>query len=594
MRTWLAVLVLSSVAVAVSADPYLPVRLEAMVMDAGGGGVFGDGTPSIAHYSESYVLYDSLGPYYQLGIGTGRIEVGYLSADLLGVDLPWPWPPFDPVDATLGLALDTPGPVGPGDAVGAVLSIRGAGAIRASGASVLLSIQPAVLEPRERQANGSILFQQVGGAEAPDTFRQASYFLEAEKDRAWIKVIVASRYPLQPGELVSVPLRVKDDAPDGQCLITVEEWQLANAEGQPLAGGPVDPSSVGLEVKHGIQQLPEPPTGVTATAGDGQVTLTWSPVQGASSYNLYWGTVAGVSKSSGTRIANVTSPYTHAGLSNGVTYYYVVTAVNTVGESRESVPVSATPRASVRKPQPPTGVTATPGDGEITISWQPSEGAVSYNLYWGTAPGLKPETANMFAGVAPPFVHTGLTNGVTYYYVVTAVNSEGESEPSSEVSGTPSPPAPAIAVQLTPGDGQITISWDPVPGATSYWIYFGTVPGETRNRITNVTSPYVHKGLTNGTRYYYVVAALTETGWIKSQEKSEVPTVTMLRPKLGDVDLDGRLAISDAVLALRFAVRFVEPSAHQLEAGDINRNGRIDVPDVVRILRAVVGMDVLQ
>lgn len=594
MRAWLFVLVLSVSAAAVSADPYLPVRLEAMSMDAGGGGVFSDGSASIAHYSEGYVLYDSLSPYYQPGIGTGRIEVGYPSAELLGVDLPWPWPPFDFVDASLSVALDTSGPIGPGDAVAVVLSVRGTGVIRAFGASVLLSIQPAVLEPRERQADGSILPQQVGGAEAPDILRQASYFLEAEKEKAWIKVIVASRSPLQPGELVSVPLRVRTDAPEGQCLITVEEWQLADAEGQPLAGGAVDPGSVRLEVRRGVQRLPEPPVSVAATPGDGQVIITWSPVQGASSYNLYWGTTAGITKSSGTRIANVTSPYTHTGLSNSVTYYYVVTAANAAGESSESALVSATPRAIVRKPQPPTMVTATPGNGEITISWQPSEGAVSYNLYWGTAPGLKLESANMFEGVvSPPFVHRGLTNGVTYYYVVTAVNPNGESEASAEVSAVPSPPAPAVEVQLTPGDGQITISWAPVSGATSYWIYFGTAPGETRNRITNVTSPYIHKGLTNGVRYYYVVAALTPTGWIRSDEASAVPT-TAVSGKLGDVDGDGRVAIGDAVLALRFAVRITEPSAAQLQAGDVNRNGRIDVADAVRILRAVIGADVLQ
>lgn len=65
-------------------------------------------------------------------------------------------------------------------------------------------------------------------------------------------------------------------------------------------------------------------------------------------YNLYWGTVAGVTKATGTRIADVSSPYEHTGLTNGVTYYYVVTAYDTETdlESAESEEASATPASS--------------------------------------------------------------------------------------------------------------------------------------------------------------------------------------------------------------------------------------------------------
>ena len=86
-----------------------------------------------------------------------------------------------------------------------------------------------------------------------------------------------------------------------------------------------------------------PPTGVTATAGNTQVTVSWIAVTGATSYNLYWSTTPGVTIATGTQIAGVTSPYVHTGLTNGTPYYYIVTSVNTAGESVESTEVSASP-----------------------------------------------------------------------------------------------------------------------------------------------------------------------------------------------------------------------------------------------------------
>jgi hypothetical protein len=59
--------------------------------------------------------------------------------------------------------------------------------------------------------------------------------------------------------------------------------------------------------------------------------------------NIYWSTTSGVTKTTGTKITGATSPYTHTGLTNGTTYYYVVTAVNSYGESSESSQVSGTP-----------------------------------------------------------------------------------------------------------------------------------------------------------------------------------------------------------------------------------------------------------
>lgn len=98
---------------------------------------------------------------------------------------------------------------------------------------------------------------------------------------------------------------------------------------------------------------PAAPTGITATAGNGQATISWNAVTGAVSYNLYRASVSGVTKSNysmlpdGMKLASVTSPYVDIGLANGKTYYYVVTAVNASGESGEggSSGVAVTPRS---------------------------------------------------------------------------------------------------------------------------------------------------------------------------------------------------------------------------------------------------------
>lgn len=95
------------------------------------------------------------------------------------------------------------------------------------------------------------------------------------------------------------------------------------------------------------------PSNVAAVAGISQVTVTWTPVAGATSYNIYRATAPGVTKVNyttipgGTLLTGVSSPFVNASLTPGTTYRFVVTAVDPTGESGESVEVSATPVAIV-------------------------------------------------------------------------------------------------------------------------------------------------------------------------------------------------------------------------------------------------------
>ena len=92
------------------------------------------------------------------------------------------------------------------------------------------------------------------------------------------------------------------------------------------------------------QQPPSAPTGLSATAGNLQVSLSWTASSGATSYNVKRATTSGGPYS---QVANVTTTSdTDTGLTNGTTYYYVVSAVNAAGESANSSQVSATPFSS--------------------------------------------------------------------------------------------------------------------------------------------------------------------------------------------------------------------------------------------------------
>jgi predicted phage tail protein len=188
---------------------------------------------------------------------------------------------------------------------------------------------------------------------------------------------------------------------------------------------------------------PPAPNTLNAVGGDAQVSLLWAASAGAASYNLYYSTSTGVTPANGTKISGVpTSPYTQSGLTNGTTYYYVVTAINASGESVPSTQASATPSvpaAPVGVPLAPSALHAVGGNAQVSLLWTPSGGATSYNLYYSTSTGVTRANGTQISGIVTnTYTQPGLTNGTTYYYVVTAVNATGESAASRQASATPS------------------------------------------------------------------------------------------------------------------------------------------------------------
>ena len=94
-------------------------------------------------------------------------------------------------------------------------------------------------------------------------------------------------------------------------------------------------------------------------------------------------------------------------------------------------------------PPAPTGLAATATNAQVALSWSAAAGATSYNVKRSTTNGGP--YSNVATNVtATSFTNTGLTNGTTYYYVVTAVNASGESPVSTQAQGTPSAPTGSL------------------------------------------------------------------------------------------------------------------------------------------------------
>ncbi len=218
---------------------------------------------------------------------------------------------------------------------------------------------------------------------------------------------------------------------------------------------------------------PSAPTGLAVTAGDKQVSLTWAGSSGATSYKVKRATT------SGGPYTTVNSPagasYTDMGLTDATTYYYVVSAVNSYGESGNSSEKSATPALAI--PAVPTGLTATPSDKQVALAWTASAGASSYNVKRSTTSGAE---ATLASPTSASYTDPNLTDGTKYYYVVSAVNAAGESANSSEANATPAALAPDVTITVDPSQTKPISPW--IYGINSYGGITGTPPNVTIDR----------------------------------------------------------------------------------------------------------------
>jgi poly(beta-D-mannuronate) lyase len=178
---------------------------------------------------------------------------------------------------------------------------------------------------------------------------------------------------------------------------------------------------------------PSAPTNLAAAAASGQINLTWSAASGANGYTVKRSTA------DGGPFENIATAVTSAGyvdtnINFGTVYYYVVSANNAAGESANSNQASALARLD--SPAAPGGLHTASGNGEAKIYWTASATAASYHVKRSLTSGGTYTTVG--ANVAgSEFTDSGLTNGTTYFYKVSAVNAAGESALSSATSASP-------------------------------------------------------------------------------------------------------------------------------------------------------------
>jgi fibronectin type 3 domain-containing protein len=264
---------------------------------------------------------------------------------------------------------------------------------------------------------------------------------------------------------------------------------------------------------------------LAATAGNAQVSLSWTPATGAKSYSLQRATVsAGMS----TQIAAPAgTTYTDKNVKNGVTYFYSVSAVDESGKNVSSAQVAAKPVAPAAPPGPtapnppaapvalsaPTGLTAAAGDAQVGLSWSATTGATKYHLKRAIASGGP--YAQILESGSTSFTDAGLTNGVTYFYVATAVDASSESANSAPVSAKPVAAfvlaAPA-SVSAKAGNAQVVVSWSAAKGASAYHVKRGTASGASYSQIATVSATnYADGSAKNGQTYYYVISSVDTT-----------------------------------------------------------------------------------
>lgn len=217
----------------------------------------------------------------------------------------------------------------------------------AGGAAGLLSLlSPYAIEVGGNSGSSSTTLESPVYSPAAGSFTSdQSISISANASGATIHYTTDGSDPTTNSSVYSNPISVSGD---GTSLTIKAMAVQSGMNNSPVVSGTytISYSSSTATSTSASGSVPGAPTGLSATGASTTVTLSWSSVSGATSYNLYRGTSTGVTTSTGTKIAGVTSSYTDTGLTNGTHYYYIVTAVNATGEGTASSEASAMPYLS--------------------------------------------------------------------------------------------------------------------------------------------------------------------------------------------------------------------------------------------------------
>jgi fibronectin type 3 domain-containing protein len=288
------------------------------------------------------------------------------------------------------------------------------------------------------------------------------------------------------------------------------------------------------------------------------------PVPGATSYTIYRSTSA-----AGTYTKVYTGgalTYTDTTAVVGTTYYYEMTASNTAGTSPVSAPQSG------QIPPVPSGVKATPGDGQVVLTWNAIAGATSFWVWRGTT------STNFTILVGNPATNsitdTTAVNGTTYYYEIQTVGADGSSTSAycAPVSATPVSSNVAAPTGLTAttvnAAGAVTLHWTASAGSTtaySYNVYGGnTVGGEGATALATVTNNAITAtvtGLASNKTWYFTVKAVNGASTSNaSNEASSLPRVLYV-PDWDGESVHVRVGGGATTTAITFSLTTCNPNS---------------------------------
>ncbi len=309
------------------------------------------------------------------------------------------------------------------------------------------------------------------------------------------------------------------------------------------------------------QQLPPgAPTNVTGTRGNRQVFVTWTApsfagTQPITDYHVEYSSDDGASWTLFADGTGTDPTATVTGLTNGTAYLFRVRAVNIRGESAwAQSAASVTPLTAASAP---TGVVGTRGDRQVALVWTaPADNGGSaitdYVVQFRTdVVGSSWQTFNDGTSAGTTATVTGLTNGTSYVFRVTAVTGFGQGAPSAE-SAAVTPLAAASAptnVTGVRGDRQVSLTWT-APSSnggsaiSDYVVEYRTdVVGSSWQTFADGASTGTSAtvtGLMNGTAYRFRVTAVTSFGLgASSSESAAVTPLTVASAPTGVVGTRG-------------------------------------------------------
>ena len=334
-------------------------------------------------------------------------------------------------------------------------------------------------------------------------------------------------------------------------MIFVSAWLFFNCSAAAVSATAVDGTATELSAaseapacvpeKAVSATVPGVPTGVGATAGNAQATVTFTAPasNGGSAITSYTVTSSPGNISKTGKSCSITL----TGLKNGTTYTFTVTATNKVGTGLASNPSNSVTPEGPTVPGAPTVVSATAGNAQATVTFTApaSNGGSAITSYTVTSsPGNISKT-----GKSCSITLTGLKNGTTYTFTVTATNKVGAglaSSPSNSVTPTgPTVPDAPTGVSASAGNAQATVTFTPPAwngGSTITGYTVTSSPGGISK--TGKSSPITVVGLANGTDYTFTVTAINKVGAGQPSDPSN--DVTPVGPSVvGSWDVTGKL-----------------------------------------------------